>query len=125
VREDAAMRWEEGETSRIGGFETQLLELGEMVCARHLIPAGFDSAPLYKGLPDDMCPCEHWCYLVRGRMTYRFSDGEEIEVAAGEAFHLRAGHLAEVPEDAELIEFTRADAYRRKAENLARLGDRG
>lgn len=116
------MRWEKAESSRIDGMETQLLELGEMVCARHLLPSGFDSAPLYRGLPDDMCPCEHWCYLVSGRLTYRFSDGGELELSAGEAFHLRPGHLAEVLEDAELIEFTRAGDYHRKAEHLARGG---
>jgi hypothetical protein len=100
-------------------METRVLQFGEMVCARHLIPAGFDSATLYRGLPDDMCPCEHWAYLVRGRLRYRFSVGKPREVEAGEAFHLRAGHLAEVFEDAELIEFTRAEDYRRKAEHLA------
>lgn len=113
------MRWEEAEVSRIGGFESQLLDLGAMVCARHLIPAGFDSAPLYRGLPDDMCPCEHWCYLARGRLRYRFADGGTLAVEAGEAFHVRAGHLADALEDAELIEFTAAEDYRRKAEHLA------
>jgi len=53
------MSWAEAEISRIDGLESQVLAMGEMVCARHLIPAGFDSAPLYRGLPDDMCPCEH------------------------------------------------------------------
>jgi hypothetical protein len=117
--QDAAVRWEEAEISRVGGFESQLLEMGEMVCARHLIPAGFDSAPLYRGLPDDMCPCEHWCYLVKGRLQYRFADGETLAVGAGEAFHVKAGHLADVQEDADLIEFTRAADYRRKAAHLA------
>jgi hypothetical protein len=117
------MSWEEADTTRIGGLQTQILEMGEMVCARHLVSAGFDSAPLYRGLPDDMCPCEHWGYLVRGRLVYRFSDEGELEVAAGEAFHVRSGHLAEVLEDAELIELTRASDYRRKAEHLARSGD--
>ena len=97
-----------------------MLELGEMVCARHLVPAGFDSAPLYRGLPDDMCPCEHWCYLARGRLRYRFVDGATQEVEAGNAFHVRAGHLAGVLEDAELIEFTRVEDYRRKADHLKR-----
>jgi hypothetical protein len=114
------MRWRGAQRSRIGEMESQVLELGEMVCARHLVPAGFDSTPFYRGLPDDMCPCEHWCYLVRGRLRYRFADGETREVEAGEAFHVRAGHLADVLEDAELIEFTRAEDYRRKAEHLAR-----
>jgi hypothetical protein len=112
------MRWDEAEVSRVGGLESQLLDMGEMVCARHLIPAGFDSAPLYQGLPDDMCPCEHWCYLVRGRLRYRFADGGELAVGAGEAFHLRGGHLADALEDSELIEFTAAEEYRRKAEHL-------
>ena len=79
-----------------------------MTLARHTIPAGFDSAPLYRGLPDDMCPCEHWCFLARG----------ELHARQGDAFHLRAGHLAEVIADAELIELTRSDEYRRKAEHL-------
>jgi hypothetical protein len=118
------MGWEQAVVSRIGGFESALLDLGEIVCARHLIPAGFDSAPLYRGLPDDMCPCEHWCYLVKGRLRYRFADGEELAVQAGEAFHLRAGHLAEALEDAELIEFTAAAQYRRKAEHLAEMSER-
>jgi len=101
-------------------METQLLELEEMVCARHLIPAGFDSTPLYRGLPGDMCPCEHWCYLVKGKLRYRFEEGEPLTVSPGEAFHLRAGHIADVLEDAELIELTRAADYRRKAEHLSR-----
>jgi hypothetical protein len=119
----AAMVWHEAEVSRVGELESQVLEMGEMICARHLVPAGFDSAPLYRGLPDDMCPCEHWCYLVKGRLRYRFADGGELAVEAGEAFHLRGGHLADALEDSELIEFTAAESYRRKANQLA--GRRG
>jgi len=114
------MRWEEAEITRIGDFESQLLDLGEMVCVRHLIPAGFDSAPLYRGLPHDMCPCEHWCYLATGRLRYRFADGDTLTVEAGEAFHLAPAHLADALEDSELIELTRAAEYRRKAEHLVK-----
>jgi hypothetical protein len=97
-----------------------LVEEGGMVVVRHTVPAGFDSSPLYRGLPDDMCPCEHWCYLVRGELRYRFADGEELEVRAGDAFYVRGGHLADALADAELIELTRSEEYRRKAEHLAR-----
>lgn len=114
------MKWNEAQKSRTGEMESQVLEMGEMVCARHLVPAGFDSAPLYRGLPDDMCPCEHWCYLTRGRLRYRFADGKTQEFETGDAFHVCAGHIADVLEDAELIEFTRAEDYRRKAEHLER-----
>jgi hypothetical protein len=97
-----------------------LAEEGGMTVVRHTVPAGFDSAPLYRGLPGDMCPCEHWCYLARGELRYRFADGEMMQVREGEAFHVRGGHLADVIADAELIELTRTDEYRRKAEHLAR-----
>lgn len=113
------MSWEEAEVAQIGEMESRVLWLDQVVCARHLIPVGFDSAPLYRGLPDDMCPCEHWCYLVRGKLRYRFADGDTLTVKAGDAFHVEAGHLADVLEDAELIEFTHAEDYRRKAEHLA------
>jgi hypothetical protein len=112
------MSWADAQVSRMGEMESHVLELGEMVCARHLIPAGFDSAPFYRGLPDDMCPCEHWCYLVSGKLRYRFAAGGTLAVEAGDAFHLQAGHLADVLEDAELIELTRREDYRRKAEHV-------
>jgi hypothetical protein len=99
-----------------------LAEGGGMTIVRHTVPAGFDSAPLYRGLPDDMCPCEHWCYLVRGELRYRFADGETLLAREGEAFHVRGGHLADVLTDTELIEVTRSEEYRRKAEHLARNG---
>jgi quercetin dioxygenase-like cupin family protein len=63
---------------------------------------------------------EHWWDLAGGRLRYRFSDGEVRELSAGEAFHLRAGHLAGVLEDAELIEFTAAEDYRRKEQRPSR-----
>jgi hypothetical protein len=119
------MSWEGAEVTEVGGMESHVLDFGEMVCARHRIPAGFDSAPLYVGLPDDMCPCEHWCYLVEGALRYRFADGGTLTVSAGDAFHLRAGHLADVLEDAELIELTRASDYRRKAAHLAARTESG
>jgi hypothetical protein len=104
------------------GIESEVLvEEGGMVLVRHRIPAGFDSSPLYRGLPNDMCPCEHWCYVARGELRYRFADGgEAVTFGAGEAFHVRCGHLADALADAELIELTRTEEYHRKAEHLAR-----
>ena len=36
------MRWEQAEISRIGEFESQVLDLGELVCGRHLVADGGD-----------------------------------------------------------------------------------
>ena len=45
------------------------------------------------------------------------------EFAAGDAFHVRGGHLVDVLANAKLIELTRSEEYRRKAEHLARAAD--
>ncbi len=111
--------WDSIAPTAVGAMESRTARLGGMVVTRHRIPAGFDSAPFYRGLPDDMCPCEHWCYLVRGRMRYRYADGGTQFVEEGQAFLARRGHLADVLEDSELIEFTEAGEYDRKAEHLA------
>ena len=51
-----------------------------------------DGTPLLKGLPDDRCPCPHWGYVLKGRLTYRFADREEV-FEAGDAFYLPPGHV--------------------------------
>jgi hypothetical protein len=114
------MSWNDARVTRIGAMVSEVLELGEMTIARHRVPAGFDSSPHYRGLPDDMCPCEHWCYLARGELRYRFADGTQMTAAEGDGFHVRGGHLVDVLADAELIELTRSEQYRRKADHLAR-----
>jgi hypothetical protein len=113
------MSWKGARVERLGGMRSEILELGEMTMARHTVPAGFDSSPHYRGLPDDMCPCEHWCYLARGELRYRFADGGEQLAREGDAFRVRGGHLVDVLADAELIELTRSEDYRRKAAHLA------
>jgi hypothetical protein len=51
-----------------------------------------DGTPLLKGLPDDRCQCPHWGYVVRGRMTFRYADHEEV-FEAGDAFYTPPGHI--------------------------------
>ena len=51
-----------------------------------------DATPLMKGLPDDRCQCPHWGYVVSGRMTFRYADGEEV-FEAGDAFYAPPGHI--------------------------------
>src|SRR5918911_517263 len=41
-----------------------------------------DATPLLKGLPDDRCQCPHWGYVLKGRLTYRFPQGEETYEAS-------------------------------------------
>jgi hypothetical protein len=51
-----------------------------------------DATPMLKGLPDDRCQCPHWGYVIKGRVTYRFADHDEV-FEAGDAFYLPPGHI--------------------------------
>ena len=68
--------------------------------------ADLDATPLLKGLPGDRCSCPHWGYVVKGRMTYRFADRDEV-VEAGEAYYLPPGHIPVTNEPGtEIVQFS-------------------
>jgi len=51
-----------------------------------------DQTPLLKGLADDRCQCPHWGYVLKGRLTFRYADREEV-FESGDAFYLPPGHV--------------------------------
>lgn len=70
-----------------------------------------DATPLMKGLPDDRCQCPHWGYVISGRMTFRYADGEEV-FEAGDAFFTPPGHTPLVEAGTEIVQFSPADELR-------------
>src|SRR6266545_631080 len=52
-----------------------------------------DSPPLLKGLPGDRCQCPHWGYVLKGSMTVRLADRDEV-YEAGEQFYTPPGPVA-------------------------------
>jgi hypothetical protein len=50
-----------------------------------------DATPLLKGLPQDQCQCPHWGYVIKGRMTVRLPEGDEV-YETGDAFYTPPGH---------------------------------
>ena len=48
--------------------------------------------PLMDGLPDGMCQCPHWGYVLAGKVTFRFADHDEM-YEAGDAFYTPPGHI--------------------------------
>jgi hypothetical protein len=79
-----------------------------------------DHTPLLKGLPDDRCQCPHWGYVIRGTLTFRFGDREEI-FEAGDAFYAPPGHIPVHTEpDSEYLQFSPTDDLRRTSEVIMR-----
>jgi len=64
-----------------------------------------DLGPLLAGLPGGNCPCPHWGYVFRGRLTVRYADHEET-VESGDAFYLPPGHVPEAEAGTELLQFS-------------------
>ncbi|HJZ61691.1 MAG TPA: cupin domain-containing protein [Miltoncostaeaceae bacterium] len=71
-----------------------------------------DATPLMKGLPDDMCQCPHWGYVIAGRLTFRF-EGREETFEAGDAFYTPPGHVpVHHQPGTEVVMFSPADELR-------------
>jgi hypothetical protein len=64
-----------------------------------------DLAPLFKGLPHDECQCPHMGYVVKGRVVFRSSEGEE-QFEAGDAYYVGPGHTPILSAGTEVVEFS-------------------
>jgi hypothetical protein len=82
----------------VDGYEITILDMHDET----------DMAPLLKGLPDDLCTCEHWGYVTRGRVTFTFKDHAEV-FEAGDAFRVRPGHSPSTAAGTEWVLFTPED----------------
>ena len=84
-------------------------EDGGMVIALERWKAGLDTGEMFADLPGGACQEPHWGYVLSGRVTMRYTDGQSETLEAGQAYYIRPGHNAHVDDDVELVEFTRAD----------------
>ena len=82
----------------------------EMRVAVVSVPAGTDFGPLLKGHPNDRCPCPHWGYMIKGRLSIQSDEGEET-LRAGDVFYLEAGHTGVATEDTEFLEVSPPDKH--------------
>jgi hypothetical protein len=64
-----------------------------------------DPAPMFKGLPDDRCQCEHMGYVIKGKVAFRTKDGEEV-FEAGDAYYAGPGHTPVLFAGTEVVEFS-------------------
>jgi mannose-6-phosphate isomerase-like protein (cupin superfamily) len=67
-----------------------------------------DLAPMLSGLPGGRCPCPHWGYVLKGRMTVRYADHEEV-CETGDAFYMPPGHTPAAEAGTEFIQISPSD----------------
>ncbi len=101
-------------------YSARIVELDEITVAFETIKADVDTSPIFRGLPDDRCPCPHWGLVVRGQMTMSYRDRDEV-FKAGEVFYNPAGHLPRCTPDTELITFSPTEQVKEVNAHLVRV----
>jgi hypothetical protein len=91
------------------GYEGHFEELGGYTVAFETYTEDADMSPLFKGLPDDACQCPHWGTVVKGKLIYRYTDGTEDTITAGEAYYTKPGHTPTLFAGTEVVEFSPTD----------------
>jgi hypothetical protein len=96
---------ETGEVVDLGPAEDRNATFGGYTVNFVSIRQDSDLAPLLAGLPGGRCPCPHWGYLFKGRMTVRYADREEV-IEPGDAFLLAPGHVPAAIAGTEFVQFS-------------------
>jgi hypothetical protein len=86
-------------------IEGRYVDIGGYTVAYETHKADVDPAPLFRGLPDDRCPCPHWGVVSRGKIIFRYADHDEA-FEAGDAYYGAPGHLPLIFAGTELVEFS-------------------
>jgi len=102
--ESLPVLFEQGKTSLRGA------EWGGMFILLYTIAAGTDMKRLMTGLPEDLCQCPHWGYVLEGRVRIRHKDFDQV-VTTGEVFYVEPGHAPIFEEDTRMIEFSPKEAW--------------
>ena len=64
-----------------------------------------DLTPFFRGLPDDRCQCEHWGYVIEGKVSFKTADGEET-FETGDAYYVPPGHTPVLYSGTQIVEFS-------------------
>jgi len=70
--------------------------------------ADADLTPFFAGLPNDQCQCEHWGYVIKGKLTFKTANGDET-FEAGDAYYVGPGHTPVLYAGTEVVEFSPTD----------------
>ncbi|WP_327252639.1 hypothetical protein [Streptomyces sp. NBC_01244] len=105
------------------GAELRLQEIGGgFTVAFGRFDKGVDMTPAFKGLPDDLCTCPHYAYVLKGRILMHTKDGDKV-YSAGEACYWAPGHAPVALEDTEYLDFSPTEEFRHVVDHVkAQLG---
>ena len=95
-------------------------EFGDLAPSFGEYPKGMDVAALLEGLPNNMCPCPHWGYVIRGRMRLEYLDGSEEVVQAGDVYYMPENHTAVIEDDFACVEFSPKHEFWEVMANMAK-----
>ncbi|MFZ5784841.1 MAG: hypothetical protein ACOY3Y_00230 [Acidobacteriota bacterium] len=101
------------------GIELRTKEVGGMTAGWVRLAKGVDLGGATKGLPDDLCPCPHWGYVIRGKVRMKTKNGNR-DYEAGQAFYWGPGHAPAALEDSEYIDFSPTDDFERVISHITR-----
>ena len=101
------------------GFEGHYAELGGYTVGWESYTADADLTPLFKGLPDDRCQCEHWGYVFEGKVVFHTADGDE-EFVGGDAYSVGPGHTPVIFAGTSLVEFSPTDRLQQTLEVVSK-----
>jgi hypothetical protein len=96
----------------MGVMEGRYEELGGYTIGFESFREDADATPLFQGLPDDRCQSPHWGYIVRGKVTFRYADHDEV-YEGGDAYYAPPGHIPVITADTEIVEFSPSEDYGR------------
>jgi hypothetical protein len=94
---------------------------GGMTTAFVRLPKGADLRPAVVGLPEDLCQCPHWGYVLKGRVKMHTRNGDEV-YEAGDAFYWAPGHAPEALEDSEYVDFSPSDELNHVIDHIRSQG---
>jgi hypothetical protein len=72
------------------------------------LPKGADLRPALAGLPEDLCQCPHWGYVISGRVRMHTREGFD-DYGAEQAFYWAPGHAPEALENVRYVDFSPTD----------------
>lgn len=103
------------------GVELRKQSLGKMSVAFVKANKGTDLRPALKGLPDDLCQCPHWGYVLKGKVRMHTKTGQQ-DYEAGQAFYWAPGHAPEMLENSEYVDFSPTDEFDAVIQHIMKQG---